>query len=182
MLGDPVPTLLHISDLHRTSAPRIDNDELLPAILSDTKRWEEEGIPYPEVIVVSGDLIQGTSVDHPNPDSEIASQYAEVEAFLQQLTSEMVDSDPSRVIIVPGNHDVHWSRALQALSAVACSRAHGLDMAARVQPHCRGGRRRGDLPWAAGRIRLRATGQQEVGSPGNGSARWRYGRGTSGRP
>ena len=116
VLGDPVPTLLHISDLHRTSAPRLDNDELLSAILSDTKRWEEEGIPHPEVIVVSGDLIQGTSVDHPNPDSEIARQYAEVGAFLEKLTNEVVDSDPSRVIIVPGNHDVHWSRALQAMS------------------------------------------------------------------
>ena len=116
MLGDPVPTLLHISDLHRTSTPRLDNDELLSAILSDTKRWEKEGIPYPEVIIVSGDLIQGTSVDHPNPDSEIASQYAEVGTFLRQLTDEVVDSDPSRVIIVPGNHDVHWSRALQAMS------------------------------------------------------------------
>ncbi len=111
-----MPTLLHISDLHRTSTPRLDNDELLSAILSDTKRWEKEGIPYPEVIVVSGDLIQGTSVDHPNPDSEIASQYAEVGTFLEQLTNEVVDSDPSRVIIVPGNHDVHWSRALQAMS------------------------------------------------------------------
>ena len=111
-----MPTLLHISDLHRTSTPRLGNDELLSAIFSDTKRWEKEGIPYPEVIVVSGDLIQGTSVDHPNPDSEIARQYAEAGTFLQQLTKEVVDSDPSRVIIVPGNHDVHWSRALQAMS------------------------------------------------------------------
>ena len=121
VIGDPVPTLLHISDLHRTSTPRIDNDELLSAILSDTKRWEEEGIPSPEVIVVSGDLIQGTNVNHPNPDSEIARQYAEVGAFLQQLTNEVVDSDPSRVIIVPGNHDVHWSRALQAMSPLETS-------------------------------------------------------------
>lgn len=111
-----MPTLLHISDLHRTSTPRLGNYELLSAILSDTKRWEKEGIPYPEVIVVTGDLIQGTSVDHPNPDSEIASQYAEVGTFLQQLANELVDSDLSRVIIVPGNHDVHWSRALQAMN------------------------------------------------------------------
>ena len=111
-----MPTLLHISDLHRTSTPRLGNDELLSAILSDTKRWEKECIPYPEVIVVTGDLIQGTRVGHPNPDSEITSQYAEVGTFLQQLTNEIVDSDLSRVIIVPGNHDVHWSRALQAMS------------------------------------------------------------------
>ena len=116
-----MPTLLHISDLHRMSTPILDKDELLSAILSDTKRWEEEGIPYPEVIVVSGDLIQGTSVDHPDPHSEIVRQYAEVGTFLQQLTNEVVDSDPSRVIIVPGNHDVHWSRALQAMSPLETS-------------------------------------------------------------
>ena len=110
-----MPTLLHISDLHRTSTPRLNNDELLSAVLSDSKRWEEEGIPHPEVIVVSGDIIQGTRMDHPDPDSEIARQYAEAGTFLQQLTNEVVDSDPSRVIIVPGNHDVQWSRALQAM-------------------------------------------------------------------
>ena len=115
-MGESLPTLLHISDLHRTSTPRLGNDELLSAILSDTKRWDKEGIPHPEVIVVSGDLIQGTSVDHPNADSEIASQYAEVRTFLQQLTDEVVDSDPLRVIIVPGNHDVLWGRSLQAMN------------------------------------------------------------------
>lgn len=114
-----MPTLLHISDLHRTTTPRPDNDELLSAILSDAKRWEKEGIPHPEVIVVSGDLIQGASVDNPDPDSEIASQYAEVMAFLQQLAKELVNSDLSRVIIVPGNHDVHWRRALQSMSPLA---------------------------------------------------------------
>lgn len=110
-----MPTLLHISDLHRTSAPRLENDELLAAILSDTIRWEQEGIPHPDLIVVSGDLIQGTPIDHPNSDSEIASQYLEAAAFLQQLTDALVDSDKSKVIVVPGNHDVHWSRARQAM-------------------------------------------------------------------
>ena len=53
-----MPTLLHISDLHRTSKPRLSNDELLAAIVSDATRWESEGVPQPELIVVSGDLVQ----------------------------------------------------------------------------------------------------------------------------
>ena len=108
--------MLHISDLHRTSTPRLNNDELLSAILSDAKRWEQEGIPHPDLVVVSGDLVQGASMGHPDPSSEISCQYAEVGNFLQHLTNELVDSNPSRVIIVPGNHDVHWSRALRAMS------------------------------------------------------------------
>ena len=54
-------------------------------------------------------------MNDPNSDSEIETQYAEVEAFLQQLTCELVGSDRSKVIIVPGNHDVHWSRARLAM-------------------------------------------------------------------
>ena len=53
-----MPTLLHISDLHRTSGPRLNNDDLLSAIFSDAARWEAEGIPWPDLVVVSGDLIQ----------------------------------------------------------------------------------------------------------------------------
>lgn len=42
-----MPTVLHISDLHRTSAPRLHNDELLAAIVSDSGRWRDEGIGPP---------------------------------------------------------------------------------------------------------------------------------------
>ena len=110
-----VPTLLHISDLHRTPDPRLSNEELFAAIASDAARWDNEGIPRPDLIVVSGDLIQGSSIDAPDSDSEIADQYVEARDFLQRLATEFVDSDRSRVIIVPGNHDVHWGRARRAM-------------------------------------------------------------------
>ena len=108
-------TLLHISDLHRASDPRLANDDLLAAIFSDATRWESEGITWPDLVVVSGDLIQGVDVDASNPDSKIEAQYAEVSDFLSQLAAKFVDSDRSRVIIVPGNHDVHWGRARRAM-------------------------------------------------------------------
>lgn len=80
-----MPTLLHISDLHRTSRPRLHNDELLAAMASDVGRWDSEGIPRPDLIVVSGDLIQGARLDAADPDAEIAAQYVEADHFLRRL-------------------------------------------------------------------------------------------------
>ena len=114
-----MPTLLHISDLHRTSGPRLSNDELFAAISSDATRWKGEGIPRPDLVVVSGDLVQGVRIGTPDPDSEIAAQYSEACDFLRRLAAEFVDSDRSRVVIIPGNHDVHWGRARNAMKPLA---------------------------------------------------------------
>lgn len=114
-----MPTLLHISDLHRTAKPRVGNEELFSAITSDAGRWEQEGIPKPDVVVVSGDIIYGASADAEDPDSEIVAQYAEATDFLERLAAAFVDSDRSRVVIVPGNHDVHWGRARKAMQSLA---------------------------------------------------------------
>lgn len=119
-MGSPAPTLLHISDLHRTSGPRLRNDELFEAIASDAGRWEAEGIPRPDLIVVSGDLIQGARSDASDPEGEIAAQYGEADDFLRRLATEFVDADLSRVVIVPGNHDVNRGRALAAMKPIAC--------------------------------------------------------------
>ena len=113
-----MPTLLHISDLHRTSEPRLSNDDLLAAIVSDATRWESEGIPQPDLIVVSGDLIQGAGANVYDTDIEVATQYREAGDFLKQVADEFVDSDRSRVILVPGNHDVHWGRSFAAMEPI----------------------------------------------------------------
>ena len=110
-----MPTILHISDLHRTSKPRLGNDELLTAIINDSKRWEQEGIPWPDLVVVSGDLIQGVSSGVGNSDLEIQGQYDEANDFLMSLAADIVDSDVSRVVVVPGNHDVNWDLARRAM-------------------------------------------------------------------
>ena len=91
------------------------NDELLAAISSDAERWRSDGIPRPDLIVVSGDLIQGVPAGAQSPDDEIEAQHAEAGDFLSGLATEFVDSDRSRVVIVPGNHDVDWSRASKAM-------------------------------------------------------------------
>lgn len=110
-----MPTLLHISDLHRTSEPRLHNDELLAAICSDASRWQTEEVPRPDLIIVSGDLIQGAGPDSSDPDEEIAAQYGEAGNFLQGLANEFLEGDLSRVVIIPGNHDVNWHRASKAM-------------------------------------------------------------------
>ncbi len=113
--------LLHISDLHRTSDPRLDNDQLFAALASDAARWDAEGIPWPDLVVVSGDLIQGARPGSIDPDAEVAEQYAEANEFLRQLAAEFVDGDLRRFIVVPGNHDVSWHRARCAMApANAC--------------------------------------------------------------
>lgn len=113
-----MPAVLHISDLHRTPGPHLSNDELLSALISDANRWEAEAIPRPELIVVSGDLVQGAALDAHDPDAEIDAQYREVGAFLGQLSEEFLDSDRSRMVIVPGNHDVHWRRSLDGMKPI----------------------------------------------------------------
>ena len=50
-----------------------------------------------------------------DPDSTVAAQYAEAGLFLAALADELVDGNRSRVVIVPGNHDVHWGRSLDAM-------------------------------------------------------------------
>lgn len=112
-----MPTLLHISDLHRTSGPRLHNDQLFAAIASDAGRWDAEGIPQPDLVVVSGDLIQGAGPGSPDPDAEIAAQYVEADDLLRRLGDEFVNGNLHRVVLVPGNHDVSWSRARGAMEA-----------------------------------------------------------------
>ena len=111
--------LLHISDLHRTSGPRINNDHLLAAIASDATRWAAEGIARPDVVVVSGDLVQGARIGDPDADGVVSRQYEEADDFLSRLATEFVGGDRHRVVIVPGNHDVNWPRAYAAMSPLA---------------------------------------------------------------
>ena len=113
-----MPTLLHISDLHRTSGPRLRNDELFTAILSDSPRWKLDGIPDPDLIIVSGDLIQGVNpedFDAASADDEISRQYEEASDLLGRLADEFLNCDRARLIMVPGNHDVDWPRSLASM-------------------------------------------------------------------
>ena len=116
-----MPTIMHISDLHRSNDDPVSNAELVAAIERDIDRQstEDPPIPPPQAIVVSGDLIRGAAIGESGSNSVIISQYQEVEAFLAELTGLLLDGDKSRTIICPGNHDVDWNVARAAMKEVS---------------------------------------------------------------
>jgi len=113
-------SILHISDLHRSPRDPISNDELISALVSDRDRYtrEDPPIPAPEAIILSGDIIQGVPLGTNDFAKEIANQYAAAEEFLDELVRRFLDGDRSRLVMVPGNHDIDWNTALSALAPV----------------------------------------------------------------
>ena len=113
-------SIMHISDLHRSPRDPISNDELISALVHDRDRYinEDPSIAVPRAIVVSGDIIQGVSLHENGFAAEIEEQYAVAEEFLDELVKRFLDGDRSRLIMVPGNHDVDWNTALGALEPV----------------------------------------------------------------
>lgn len=98
-------SILHISDIHKD--PKVSYEALLQSLERDLIQFtENEGIEKPSFVVISGDIIQGA-----HSDDEIRIQYAEVEVFLNKLCGLYLDNDKSRLIIVPGNHDVNRARS-----------------------------------------------------------------------
>ena len=117
-------TLMQISDLHRASAGALSNDELLSGLTADNERYKKEHPPIPSVdaIIITGDLVQGLplgSVDYP---SELERQYAEAYEFIAKLADAFVQGDHSRVVIVPGNHDIDYQIALQSMTPLPKAR------------------------------------------------------------
>ena len=96
-------TILHLSDIHRTVDQPVSNDEILNYLEPDLERHQEYDIPRLDMVVVSGDLTQSAE---PN-------EYEETAALLGQLLADR-KLPPSRLVVVPGNHDVHWPTARKA--------------------------------------------------------------------
>lgn len=110
-------TLLHISDLHRSPHDPIENASLLGALLADQDRYliETPKVPKPDAAIVSGDIIQGVKLGTPNYAGELAKQYDVAYDFLCALAERFFGGDRSRIVIVPGNHDVCWNTARNAM-------------------------------------------------------------------
>lgn len=112
--------ILHISDLHRSITDPISNAELISALVSDRDCYVREDPPIarPQAIIVSGDIIQGVGIGRSKFDEEIASQYETAYSFLVDLTDRFLEGDRTKVILVPGNHDIDWNQALAAMVKV----------------------------------------------------------------
>ena len=58
-------------------------------------------------------------MDAADPDAVVAAEYAEADDLLRRLATLFVDGDLCRVVVVPGNHDVNWSRARDSMKPLA---------------------------------------------------------------
>ncbi len=115
-------SILHISDLHRDRGNPIRNDVLLDSLENDARHYsDEEGseVRAPDLLVVSGDIIQGVSSDNPEPEKCLREQYDEASDFLARITERFFGGDRERVVIVPGNHDVSAYHVYRSLERVA---------------------------------------------------------------
>ena len=105
-------SILHISDLHRSKGSPISNTALISSLISDREKYIGEETPKiysPTLIIVSGDIIRGSS----NPNSqesikEIEDQYKEADEFLTALADNFLEGEKKRIIVIPGNHDIDW--------------------------------------------------------------------------
>lgn len=113
-------SILHITDLHRSIGDPISNAELLSALISDRACYEREDPPIrpPDAIVVSGDVIQGVPLNQLDFAHELTAQYNVAFEFLVSLADRFLNGDRTRVIIVPGNHDIDWNTALSSMERV----------------------------------------------------------------
>lgn len=124
-------TLLHISDLHRSPHDPIENASLLGALLADQDRYliETPQVPKPDAAIVSGDIIQGVPLGTPDYAGELSKQYNVAYDFLSALAERFFDGDRSCIVIVPGNHDVCWNTARNAMKQLVPEsppvKAHG---------------------------------------------------------
>ncbi|MBH9173618.1 metallophosphoesterase family protein [Pseudomonas aeruginosa] len=111
-------TLLHISDLHRSPHDPIENASLLGALLADKDRYliQTPQVSEPDAAIVSGDIIQGVQLNTPDYAKELERQYEVAHDFLARLADRFFAGDRSQIIIVPGNHDVCWNTAYNAMT------------------------------------------------------------------
>jgi 3',5'-cyclic AMP phosphodiesterase CpdA len=90
--------ILHLSDIHRTNDEPVSNAEILLGLRRDIETWAAHRIPKPDFVVISGDLTQSGS----------EPEYIEAEELIRDLMETLDLAPQTQLLIVPGNHDVHW--------------------------------------------------------------------------
>lgn len=114
-------SILHISDLHRDPENPIRNQALLDSLEIDRRRYTNEESPRiraPDLVIVSGDVVQGVRHDAPDAEKKLKRQYEEALDFLDRIAKSFVAGDRERVIVIPGNHDVsdyHFRKSLKSI-------------------------------------------------------------------
>lgn len=116
----PKFSIIQISDLHKDSD--FNYNQLIDSLKSDIANYANLGIYPVKYIVVCGDLIQGTrNTDIAKGNQDIQKQYEEVSVFLHNLVDVFLNGDISRLIIVPGNHDVNRAVSSNSMKPIDAS-------------------------------------------------------------
>lgn len=112
--------LLHISDLHRSVSDPVGNAELISTLVADHDRQRCDATPIGdyEAAIVSGDIVQGVGLGHPDHDTELRAQYQVAYEFLAELAGRFFSGDHSKIVLVPGNHDINWNAARESMELV----------------------------------------------------------------
>lgn len=112
-------SIIIFSDFHSKLFAVDANPALISSIKSDSQRYFNENPPItaPELLIVCGDLVQGTGDldDFEVGILEITEQYKKVQEFLNELCEEMFDGDKNNIIVVPGNHDISWPHSIRSM-------------------------------------------------------------------
>jgi hypothetical protein len=103
---------MQFSDLHKSISTYDNSKALVSSIVSDIARYAKEEISRPDMLIVCGDIVQGSV----SQDDEIEKQYAEAHDFLNKLCQAVFNGDKNLVIIVPGNHDVSWPHSRRSMT------------------------------------------------------------------
>ena len=114
-------SILHISDLHRDLSNSLRNSILLDSLKRDRDRYTSNETPCirpPDLIIVSGDIIQGVKVGSSDVETKLQRQYDEALRFLSNLTDEFIDGNKQAIVIVPGNHDISDHHFRQSLMSI----------------------------------------------------------------
>lgn len=108
-------SVLQISDLHRSPSDPVTNAQLIATVLHEHDQAIRAGMAPVRAIVVCGDVIQGCKLGTLDFEHELTAQYKVAKDLLSQLARELLGGDMSRLIVVPGNHDVCWNTARIAM-------------------------------------------------------------------
>ena len=119
-MGTQKFSIIQISDLHKDSDSNY--NQLIDSLKTDKANHENLGIYPVRYIVVCGDLVQGTrNTDIDKGNQDIQRQYEEVSVFLHNLVDVFLNGDISRLIIVPGNHDVNRAVSSNSMKRIDAS-------------------------------------------------------------
>ena len=106
-------SILHISELHRSNDGSLPNNQLAESILKDLDNINK--INEIKLIIVSGDLVQGSKLSDTSAKKEVETQYDNTKRLLDDLCNAILQGDKEKVILVPGNHDVSWNHSLASM-------------------------------------------------------------------